>query len=177
MNLCIRSPIRALTLLLLVVPACSTPMTPGVRDVGTAAVDMALGDAARIDSGGGSPDANAVDANMSVDSGSTRDAFTPSDSAVARDAFAATDTGRVGTGTFGGSCTTGADCASGVCWDFSAIDPLCFGRGCSVGCTTDAECRNAATAAGAPTPGAATCTPTTHTCDLQGTGLVPIACA
>jgi hypothetical protein len=114
-------------------------------------------------------DAAMEDASMSVDAGV--DAFTPTDAATAP------DVGPRGTGTFGGTCTTGADCASGVCWDFSDSDPLCFGRGCSMTCTTDAECRSAAGAAGAPTPSGATCTPSTGTCDLSATGLVPLACA
>ncbi|HCP47797.1 MAG TPA: hypothetical protein DIU15_17280, partial [Deltaproteobacteria bacterium] len=38
------------------------------------------------------------------------------------------------------SCTEDADCATGVCWDFSDYDAFCFGTMCSDFCAVDLDC-------------------------------------
>ena len=72
------------------------------------------------------------------------------------------------TGTSG--CTADDQCAGGVCWDFALYDPFCGGTVCSETCATDADCRAAASAAGAASPERATCGSDLK-CDLVGTGL------
>jgi hypothetical protein len=69
-----------------------------------------------------------------------------------------------------GGCTSDTDCASNVCWDFAEYDPLCGGTVCSVSCTTDAECVDAARTAGATSPDGAACG-SDGRCDLVSTGL------
>jgi hypothetical protein len=84
--------------------------------------------------------------------------------------------GGKGGGPVGGDCTVDDDCPTGLCWDFSEHDPLCGGRVCSIECTTDDHCIDAATAAGAEQPEQANCGSDSQ-CDLVGTGLGSFQCA
>ncbi|MEM9454277.1 MAG: hypothetical protein AAGF11_08870 [Myxococcota bacterium] len=76
----------------------------------------------------------------------------------------------------GEECFADADCMTGVCWDFSNYDPLCFGTACSVNCASNVECINAMAAAGAPNPGASSCGADGR-CETVGTGFGIYACA
>jgi hypothetical protein len=84
-------------------------------------------------------------------------------------------TGGSGTARYGQTCTGNADCASGVCFDFAAVDPYCGGKACSVACSNTAECIQAATENGAPMPNSSTCA-STGTCSIVGTGLGSFWC-
>lgn len=93
------------------------------------------------------------------------------------------ETGPVGSSTgtpgplfVGEECNSDADCMTGVCWDFSDYDPLCFGTACSVHCMSDADCFNAMAMAGAPNPAASGCG-FDGRCSTLGTGFGAYACA
>jgi hypothetical protein len=73
------------------------------------------------------------------------------------------------------NCTDDCQCATGVCWDFSVYDPLCGGSVCSIHCVTNADCVNAFSAAGAPTPGSARCGFDSR-CEPIGTGFGAFFC-
>lgn len=77
---------------------------------------------------------------------------------------------------FGEICEEDTDCLSGICWDFSDYDPLCFGKVCSQTCLSDADCQELADLAGAIDPGNARCGQD-GLCDLVSTGLGEFACA
>jgi hypothetical protein len=79
-------------------------------------------------------------------------------------------------GATGDECMADADCASGVCWNFSDYDPCCFGTACSDACETDGDCQALAADAGATAPENARCG-ADGLCDLVGTGLGSWACA
>ncbi len=76
----------------------------------------------------------------------------------------------------GDPCVEDVDCATGVCWDFNDYDPWCFGAFCSDECVTTPDCVAIFTAAGAPSPSAATCG-FDGRCDPVGTGFGAFACA
>lgn len=76
----------------------------------------------------------------------------------------------------GGDCNQDGDCASGICWDFSHYDQLCFGTACSVGCSTDDDCVEQLTDAGAMYPEASICGDDGR-CWMVGTGFGAYACA
>lgn len=76
----------------------------------------------------------------------------------------------------GEECTSDADCMTGVCWDFSDYDPLCFGTACSVSCVSDVECVEAMTMAGAFNPMGSSCGADGR-CSTLGTGFGLYACA
>lgn len=70
----------------------------------------------------------------------------------------------------GDACDQDRDCATFLCWDFKAHDPMCGGKYCSAPCSSDQECIDLADAAGAPTPNDAFCG-TDDQCNLVTTGL------
>ncbi|MCA9709708.1 MAG: hypothetical protein KDK70_27970 [Myxococcales bacterium] len=76
----------------------------------------------------------------------------------------------------GEECMQDADCMTGVCWDFSDYDPLCFGTACSLHCVSNMECVAAMTMAGAPNPGGSSCGADGR-CSTLGTWCGAYACA
>ncbi len=119
----------------------------------------------------------ATDATMDAEdmgTDATVDALPDGTSDGASDASDATADASLATGAAG--CTSDAQCAEGVCWDFADYDSLCGGTVCSLSCTTTAECVSAATTAGASSPSAATCG-SDGKCDFVSTGLGTFFCA
>jgi len=104
------------------------------------------------------------------------DATDDDDSASDDDDAGDDDDSAAGTLQLGDPCSDDSECASAVCWDFADYDPLCFGAFCSLECDTTADCVAAYTAAGAPSPSAATCG-FDGRCDPVGTGFGAFACA
>lgn len=49
-------------------------------------------------------------------------------------------------GLVGDDCYLDEDCRSGVCWDYSEVDPACIGRMCSMPCNDNVQCVEAARA-------------------------------
>ncbi|MGE0788326.1 MAG: hypothetical protein AB7S26_21815 [Sandaracinaceae bacterium] len=147
------------------------PRTDAGRDAGSVSMDGGE-DAGLVMSDAGS-DAGPMMSDAGTDAGPmAMDAGTDAGPTMADAGSDAS--GLLPTGTSG--CAMDSECAAGVCWDFNDYDPFCFGTVCSLGCTTDAECQNAATAAGASSPGNATCG-VDGKCDFLGTGLGAFLCA
>lgn len=139
------------------------------HDVGVSEDAFVPEDAMSFDAGDGDAgtDAGEVDAGPG-DAGRTDDAGPPD---------AGPDAPAGGTPTGMGGCSSDAECEGGACWDFSDYDSFCFGTVCSVPCSTDAECRDAAAGAGASSPDRATCEDDGK-CNLMSAGLGgPYACA
>lgn len=85
------------------------------------------------------------------------------------------DTGHAGGAEIAEPCEDGADCVSGVCWDYAEHDEMCGGKACSSPCSTSDACRDLATEAGAATPLNATCGADDQ-CNFVGTGLGEWVC-
>lgn len=49
-------------------------------------------------------------------------------------------------GLVGDDCGSNEDCLSGVCWNYTDVDPTCVGRMCSMPCDDSAQCVEAARA-------------------------------
>ena len=156
--------------------ACGDDTRPTGDAGGT---DAAVSDAGGTDAGtadAGGVDAGAVDAGPGDDAGGSDAGGSDAGGSDAGSSDAgSSDGGRTGlpTGTTG--CTSDAECASNVCWDFSDYDPYCGGTICSEMCATTADCVAAATAARASSPDRATCG-SDNRCDFVGTGLGPFYC-
>ena len=110
--------------------------------------------------------------DATTDTGTSDAATDTGTSDAATDASADSGSGAA----FGGRCTANADCATGLCWDFSDYDMFCGGKICSDMCTTDTDCQDKASAAGASSPADAQCL-SDGTCDLVGAGIGAFFCA
>jgi len=117
-----------------------------------------------------------TDADADTDSDTDTDTDSDTDTDTDSDADTDTDTTPPGILPIGDPCSDDNQCATGVCWDFSDYDPLCFGAVCSDSCITHQDCINAFNAAGAPFPQGATCG-LDGRCDPVSSGFGAFACA